>query len=280
MLLCWLQVRALGGALVLRIEDVDSARVRPGAEENIYRDLDWLGFDWDEGPHVGGDFGPYRQSERSELYEDALRRLEARTFSCTCTRREIRDAAGLASTHRGEVAYPGTCRSGLEVGSQPASVRVRVSPGSVSWRDLWLGAKSEEPSSVCGDFIVRSKQGDFVYQLAVVVDDLAMEISHVLRGQDLVDSTGRQILLCSWLGGRTPLYAHTPLRKDSEGERLAKSRGSPGLTDLRESGQDPEELIGALAWELGLAPGPGLRRSPPELLDAFRQHCQGLLEVP
>jgi glutamyl-tRNA synthetase len=277
MLLCWLQVRALDGALILRIEDVDRSRVRAGATDGILRDLRWLGFDWDEGPDVGGASGPYAQSERSELYEQTLRRLADRTFACTCTRKQVRRAAGVPPDFRGEVPYLGACRSGASDEGGLASVRVRVEPGEVSWHDLALGPSRQEPASVCGDFILRTKAGDYAYQLACVADDVAMGITHVLRGADLVDSTGRQLLLWRWLDVDPPLFAHTPLRTDASGARLAKSRGSLGLTDLRDRGDDPRLLLGRLAFELGLLDQEGEAVTPAELLPAFAERRPGLI---
>ncbi len=277
MLLCWLQVRALDGTLVMRIEDVDRGRVRPGATENILRDLEWLGFDWDEGPGAGGSFGPYLQSERSELYDRVLEKLAPRTFGCSCSRKQVRQAARAATDHRGEVAYPGTCRGGPGDPRRPTSVRIRVEPGEVSWDDLALGPCSQEPALVCGDFILKAKNGDYTYQLACVADDVAMGITHVLRGADLVDSTGRQILLWRWLGAQPPLFAHTPLRTDGDGVRLAKSRGSPGLTELRERGDDPALLLGRLAHELDLVEREGVPARPEDLLPGFRSRYAGLL---
>ncbi len=252
MLLAWLQVRNQGGTFILRMEDLDRSRTKVGAELAIYEDLEWLGFDWDEGPGIGGPYGPYRQLERRTLYDEAIRRLGARIFACTCTRRELGSAAGGTS---GEIRYPGTCRSAPSRPGAPHSLRVRVEPDVVGWMDGILGPLSQDPALDCGDFIVRAKGGDFVYQLAVVVDDLLMGVTHVLRGEDLVQSTGRQILLWRWLGGTEPRFAHAPLRRDPGGERLAKRRGSPGLAELRRAGADPAKIVGQVARELGLIDG-------------------------
>jgi len=279
MLLCWLQMRALGGALVLRIEDVDSGRIRRGAEELILRDLRWLGFDWDEGPDVGGPFGPYRQSEREARYAEALRQLADRTFECSCTRKEVREASGVPAKPGAEVRYPGTCRGGLQAPDRPQrSLRVRVEPEELHWDDLWGGPSSESPDLLCGDFILRTKQGDTSYQLACSLDDIEMDITHILRGQDLASSNGRQMLLHRWLGGGySPLFAHTPLRVDEGGVRLAKSRGSRGLRDLRESGDDPKLLLGELAFDLGLVDVAGQAYAPGDLIEAFSERMPQLL---
>ncbi len=256
MLLCWLQVRAAGGELVMRIEDVDVARTRPGAADAILEDLAWLGFDWDE---------TYVQTERFGRYEAALERLAGRTYRCTCSRKEIRLAAGVPADHRGEVTYPGTCRTApSHPDGRPASLRVRTEGVRVAWEDRVAGAQADVP----GDFIVRAKNLDHVYQLACVVDDIEMGITHVLRGADLLDSTGRQLLLYRWLGATPPDFAHVPLRVDEEGERLAKSRGSPPLTDLRLAGADGAAVLGRIAADLGLRDD-ATAVAPGELVEAF-----------
>ncbi len=255
MLLCWLQVRSAGGELVLRIEDVDRGRSRAEATANIVEDLAWLGFDWDE----------YAvQSERFSHYEEALEALSGRTYGCTCSRKEIRVAAGVGADHRGEIAYPGTCRHDAARPEGPHSVRARTDGSLVAWVDQVVGPCSERPT----DFIVRAKNGDHVYQLACVADDIAMGITHVLRGADLLDSTGRQLLLYRWLGAEPPTFAHVPLRVDDDGDRLAKSKGSPALTELREQGAQGEDVLGRIAADLGLLPAPAPVR-PDELIDAF-----------
>jgi glutamyl-tRNA synthetase len=274
LLLGWLQIRALGGLFVLRIEDIDTARNRPGAIENIYRDMEWLGFDWDEGPKCGGPCSSYLQSERTELYEQAIQRLKERTYPCSCSRKDVREAAG--APHIVEIAYPGTCSQGTGRTVVPTSTRVQVPPGQVAWHDLCLGPKSEDPSEICGDFIVRAKDGAHVYQLACVADDIDMGITHVLRGEDLVSSTSRQLLLYRWLASKTPLFAHTPLRRDEEGQRLAKRRGSPSLHELRHTGEKPRDLLGRLARDLGLLPE-ATPCSPSELLGPFTSAWASLL---
>lgn len=283
MLLCWLQVRALGGALVLRIEDVYSGRVRAGSEEQILRDLAWLGFDWDEGPDVGGAYGPYRQSEREERYSAALERLEPRTFECTCSRKEIRAATeaedGVIIEPGLEVRYSGTCRRGPLIPQRAErSLRVQADPGELRWNDLWKGPSRETPAQLCGDFILRTKEGDTAYQLACAVDDIEMEITHILRGEDLLSSTGRQMLLHRWLArDYSPSFAHTPLRVGADGVRLAKSRGSVALADLREAGEDPKLLLGELASDLGLGDGEAHRVTPSDLLTTFVEQMPQLL---
>ena len=276
LLLGWLQIRALGGLFVLRIEDIDTARNRPGAIENIYRDMEWLGFDWDEGPKCGGPCSSYLQSERTAIYEDAIRRLADRTYPCSCSRKDVREAAG--APHSGEIAYPGTCSQGPARAGVPTSTRVRVPSGSVAWHDLCLGAMSEDPAEICGDFIIRAKDNTHVYQLACVADDIDMGITHLLRGEDLVSSTSRQLLLYRWLGGAAPLFAHTPLRRDEDGQRLAKRRGSPSIHELRLAGEDPRALLGRLARDLGMLTD-ATPCSPLELVEPFTSTWSTLLNT-
>jgi glutamyl-tRNA synthetase len=251
MLLGWLQVRRLGGQFVLRIEDIDSSRVRPGSEASILRDLAWLGFDWDEGPDVGGPHGPYRQSDCLDRYRAAVEQLRDRVFSCSCSRKEIRAAVGAQA---GEIAYPGTCREGPLHPGRALSLRFRVEPEELHWQDLETGPCSEDPSVVCGDFMLLGKDGGPVYQLACVVDDIEQQITHVLRGDDIAASTGRQLLLYQALGAAPPRFAHVPLLRDEDGQRLAKRRGSPPIEELREAGRDPRVVIGELAASCGLIP--------------------------
>jgi glutamyl-tRNA synthetase len=246
---------------VLRIEDLDPPRVVPGAEAGIVRDLHWLGLDWDEGPEEGGPFGPYRQSERGKKYEEALARLEEQglLYGCDCSRSEIARAA--SAPHPGEEGprYPGTCREkGLRgPWRRPPALRFAVPEGrEVRFVDAVYGEQREVVSERVGDFVLRRGDGVVAYQLAVVVDDLGMGIERVVRGADLLGSTARQVLLVEALGGEAPSYLHTPLVLGPDGARLAKrSRGVP-VADQREAGRSPEEVIGALAFLLGLRSSP------------------------
>lgn len=241
-------------------------------------DLRWLGLDWDEGPDVGGPHAPYRQSERQALYEDALRRLDGRglLYSCFCTRKEIAAAASAPQGGDDEgPAYPRSCESltamdlerlGRERGT-PA-VRFRVPPGEVRFHDLLQGEVVADPEREVGDFVVRRKDGVAAYQLAVVVDDAAMEISHVLRGADLLSSTARQLLLYDALGSRPPVWTHVPLLLGPDGERLAKRHGAVSLRELRARGVPPRRVVGWLAATCGLADA-GEEAGAGELVDRF-----------
>ncbi|MFM7140660.1 MAG: tRNA glutamyl-Q(34) synthetase GluQRS [Alphaproteobacteria bacterium] len=256
-LVAWLAARSAGASFVLRVEDIDAPRVVPGCEAEQLDELRWLGLDWDEGPDAGGRSGPYRQSERIALYEAALDRLRAHglTYLCDCSRAEIARVA--SAPHAGDEGprYPGTCRPHAHAARdfrRPPAVRLAVPPGEVVVRDRWQGEVRHDVARDVGDFVLRRGDGVFAYQLAVVVDDLAMGIEEVVRGADLLDSSPRQALLARLLGGQPPAFAHAPLVVGPDGERLAKrARGVP-LRERRLSGETGPELVGRLARMLGL----------------------------
>ncbi len=257
-LVAWLDARSRGASLVLRMEDLDTARVRPGAERGLIDDLRWLGLDWDEGPDEGGPVGPYRQSERLDRYAAALATLAARglVYLCDCSRAEIARVA--SAPHEGEEGprYPGTCRAfGMSERAfrRPPAVRFAVPPGaSVTFVDGVHGEQHQDVEREVGDFVLRRGDGVVAYQLAVVVDDLAMGVERVVRGADLLGSTARQIVLARALGGREPGFVHAPLVLGPDGARLAKrSRGVP-VREQREAGRSPETVLGVLAGAIGL----------------------------
>lgn len=248
-LVAWLHARSAGGTFVLRVEDLDAPRVKEGALEAMLNDLRWLGLDWDEGPAMPGSVGPYVQSERLPLYENAIRILKAGGFvyPCTCSRKEI---ASIASAPHGEdgVVYPGLCREGPTHPERAASLRFRFER-SEGFFDEVHGAVAAGQGA--GDFVVQRADGVFAYQLAVVVDDLAMGITHVVRGDDLLLSTPRQIAITRALGASPLQYAHIPLVLGTDGQRLAKRHGSIALESLRQT-HSPEQIVGLLAHSLGL----------------------------
>jgi glutamyl-tRNA synthetase len=263
-LLAWLHARAGGGAFVMRVEDLDFGRVRAGIMETQLEELRWLGLDWDEGPDAGGPHAPYLQSRRQDLYEHALRKLAegGLLFACTCSRKDLAQAA--SAPHAGEEGprYPGTCRARRIDPSVPSltrdgvsqhALRFRVEPGEVCFDDLLMGRACYRPAEETGDFVVRRKDGVAAYQLAVVVDDAAMEITHVVRGADLLSSTARQLLLYRALGLAPPDFLHVPLMLGDDGERLAKRHGAVSLGELRAGGAAPEAVVGWLASTCGLA---------------------------
>ncbi len=276
-LVAWLQARAAGGAFVIRVEDLDRPRVVPGAEQAILDDLRWLGLDWDEGPDVGGPFAPYRQSERTEAFNAAVEKLllSGQSFPCFCSRADVARAA-TAPHGPGDDGprYPGTCRAldAAEVAARSRqrrpSIRLRVDDEAVAWTDLVHGPRVDRPAETVGDFVLRRADGVPAYQLAVVVDDAAMRITDVVRGDDLLGSTARQLLLFRALGLPPPRFAHVPLVVGEDGQRLAKRHGSVSLGELRDRGADPRAVVGLLASLCALAPE-GSRRVPAELVADF-----------
>ena len=260
-LLGWLHARAAGGELHLRIEDLDVQRCKPEYTDALLRDLEWLGLDWD-GPVL-------KQSERSEAYREALGVLQAKglTFFCTCSRADLARAA--SAPHEGEEGplYPGTCREGPTKPRHPASVRFRAWPGQTSFVDLVHGRYTQDVAQAVGDFIVRRADGIAAYQLAVVVDDAATGITHVLRGDDLLSSTPRQLQLYAALENPAPRFAHVPLLLDAAGKRMAKRDGASTVAWFREGAQDPRVLVGRLARWSGL--GGGEPVSARELISGF-----------
>lgn len=254
-LVCLASARSRSGALVLRIEDLDPARVASGDEAAVLDDLSWLGLRFDEGPHEGGAHGPYRQSARAHLYEGAIEALAARglTYFCDCSRAEIARAS--SAPHAGEEGprYPGTCRhEGMRARPfrRPPAVRLAVPAGAVGrYHDVRAGVVEADVERTAGDFVLRRGDGAHAYQLAVVVDDLAMGITEIVRGADLAPSAPRQALLAELLGGRLPGVLHVPMLVGHDGEPLAKrSRGAP-IRDHRE--RPAGALIAALASAYG-----------------------------
>jgi glutamyl-tRNA synthetase len=245
----WALARAAGGRTVLRVEDIDTPRVVRGSAERILEDLEWLGFDWDE--------GPVYQSQRTALYEEALAKLD--TFPCDCSRAEIARAA--SAPHESEAVYPGICRDAPQDREfkRPPALRLRVAEGTlIAFDDAVRGHVEEDVGRTAGDFVLRRGDGVFAYQLVVAVDDAAMGVSHVVRADDLLESTARQILLMQLLGyAAIPTYAHVPLVVAPDGQRLAKRTRGATVRELRERGVGAGEIIGGLARGLGLVGSSG-----------------------
>jgi glutamyl-tRNA synthetase len=271
-LVAWLRARSRGGRLVLRVEDIDTPRVVAGSEARQLDDLRWLGLDWDEGPDAGGPLGPYRQSERDAHYEAALAQLAGLglLYLCDCSRAEI--ARSASAPHAGEEGppYPGTCRRfGMRARDwkRPPAVRLAVPERRVTIDDALQGAVSQDVARDVGDFVLKRGDGVYAYQLAVVVDDLAMGITEVVRGVDLLGSAPRQALLAELLGGRPPAWLHVPLILAPDGARLQKRTPRHTLAAARGAGLAPETVVARLARTLGLTTAPAA--TPRALLDTF-----------
>lgn len=271
-LIAWSSARSQGGRMVMRIEDLDPRTQDPQKARLVLDDLRWLGLDWDE--------GPFFQSERTEVYEQALATLEGQglTYPCFCTRSQLH-AASAPHASDGTYVYQGTCRnlSASEVARrvlerQPAT-RLRVPSaddprGTIEICDLVYGAHVETLSRDCGDFLVRRSDGVFAYQLAVVVDDALMGVNQVVRGRDLLGSAARQTYLLELLGYEPPEYAHVPLLVAPDGRRLSKREQDLDLGALRAHGVPPERIVGRLAAAVGLVDA-GCKLTPTQLLDSF-----------
>ncbi len=253
-MVAWLRARSLSGRLVMRIEDLDHPRDKPGAAAQALEDLRWLGFDWDE---------EYTQSKRTSHYRAALDKLLSKglAYPCTCSRADVEHAQG--APHAGEqLFYPGTCRGRYSSWAQAAAEiapripcwRFRVSGEStVSFRDIFAGCFSHNVAKVLGDFPLARDENAAGYTLAVVVDDAEMGVTEVVRGDDLLSATPAHILLQRALGFPTPAYCHLPLVVGKDGRRLAKRHGDTRIATFRAQGWTPERIIGRLAATCGWA---------------------------
>lgn len=256
-LIAWLAARHAQGRIILRIEDLDTTRVRPKMDQLAIDDLVWLGLNWDEGPDRPGTHGPYHQSDRLTLYDEALKQLidAGLVYPCTCTRAEIARMQSAPHAEDEAPIYPGTCADrtaweGMRLmqSKTPFAWRLRTPHTPLAWIDRFSGPLSK---SCGGDFIVARFPAAYAYQLAVVADDARMGVTQVVRGDDLVTSTPRQLLLYHALGFNPPEFAHVPLAVDATGRRLAKRDQSIKLSTLRTSGIDPTVIVGLLAHSCG-----------------------------
>lgn len=240
----WLSARAQGGKVLMRVEDLDTPRLREGVVPKMIEDLKWLGFDWDGDVVV--------QSRRRDLYKAAFEKLAGKIYPCKCTRGDI--AAAQSAPHEGdkEPHYPGTCRT---YGGPGIAWRLRVDRPLVLFNDRFFGHQSIDVAGTVGDFVVAKTSEQPAYQLAVVVDDLDQGVTEVVRGDDLIPSTARQILVQRALGAKPPQYAHVPLVVGVDGKRLAKRFGDAQIATLRAKGVSPERIIGMLAEWSGLGAG-------------------------
>jgi glutamyl-tRNA synthetase/glutamyl-Q tRNA(Asp) synthetase len=270
----WGLARARGGRVLLRIEDHDRGRCRPEYERSILDDLDWLGLipdgagtdDFRAGAH------PQRQSDAADRYATRLRDLETRglAYPCLCSRADIARAnggdgfgvrepsaagqPGADAAEGQELRYPGTCRHLAVAPGATSARRVLMRPGTVEqFDDLRLGPQGQDPDLQCGDLLARDRRGNFTYQFAVVVDDLDQHVNLVIRGEDLLASTGRQLRLARLLGRSAPIqFLHHPLIRHPDGRKLSKSAGDTGVRELRASGVGAAELLGRAAALGGL----------------------------
>lgn len=254
----WLLARGKGGTFVLRVEDTDTERSTEAAIDQIITSLGWLGLDWDEGPEIGGAYGPYRQIERMRLYESAARKLlnGGKAYRCYCTPKELEAERELAREKDVPYVYSGRCRDlGAEAGTTLRGVRDSREPvirlrtprsGHTVFQDIVHGKVSFE-NALCGDFILVRSNGVPTYNFAVAVDDTAMKITHVIRGDDHLPNTPRQLMVIEALGEEQPAYGHIPLILGSDKAPLSKRHGDVSVEEFRERGYIREALCNYLA---------------------------------
>ena len=242
----WAAAKKWDLSIHLRIEDHDRGRARPEYIESIYDDLEWFGFRWDS---------QSIQSERTSLYEAALKTLEKQglVYPCYCSRKQLEEENPKSET--GEIIYQGKCRTlgTAAPASAPHNLRVIIPDKVISWHDMRLGDFSENPKLQCGDFPIRDREGQWTYQFAVCVDDIEEGITHIVRGEDIRSSTARQIALMRLLGRETPpLYLHHPLIVDPAGKKLSKRERAHSIRQDRDAGISPEILLGRVCHKAGL----------------------------
>jgi glutamyl-tRNA synthetase len=251
----WLLARQRAWKIILRIEDLDGPRIKPGADRQAIEDLNWLGIDWDE--------GPIYQSTRTEKYNAAISQLIESNFAypCICSRSEVAQAASAPHPEDGSSVYPGTCRGKFKsleeaqkASGRPAALRFAVPQRIIEFTDHFAGPQQFDVARQLGDFVIAKSDGTPAYQLAVVVDDADMQVTDIVRGDDLLDSTPRQILLYEALGlkNQIPNYYHLPLILGPDGRRLAKRHGDTRLSHYRSLGTPASLLVTLLARWSGI----------------------------
>ena len=250
----WGVARATGGRVLLRLEDHDRSRCRAEYEAAVLEDIEWLGLEPDLG--LPQDFragaSRYRQSDNAGRYEAALERLSAGflVYGCDCSRKDIAAGGDIPDQ---EARYPGTCRTRRLAPGPGRGVRVAIEAGVEQFTDAILGAQQQDPSAQCGDMLLRDRLGHWTYQFTVTVDDLEHDIDLVIRGQDLLGSTGRQIRLARMLGREiAPAFMHHSLIRHGSGAKLSKANRDTGVRDLRAAGLSPEWVLGHAAHLTGL----------------------------
>ena len=257
MLYVWGIAGILGGEVLLRIEDHDRQRCQRRYERELLRDLEWLGFE--PVNRVDERSSSYRQSDCDEAFAQALRRLRRSypVYRCVCTRKQLADAAGPAAL--GERPYPGTCRNAARPASEPHGLRLAWERDAAAevFTDGLLGPQRQEPREQCGDLLLRDRHGNWSYQFSVTVDDLRHGVDLVVRGEDLLQSTGRQLRLARMLGAvQQPVFYHHPLVRDAQGAKLGKRQGSPAVCELRKQGIRATKVLGEAAFGAGLLAEP------------------------
>lgn len=274
----WLTTRHSDGTFILRIEDTDRQRFTEEAYEAALRDLRWLGLDWDEGPEAGGDFGPYRQSQRTEMHKEAAEKLLASgaAYRCYCTPDELDERRKQALAAKRKPGYDGRCyrltpeeRTAFQEQGRPSAVRFHVpDEGMLVFTDLVIGEVKTSLEEI-DDFVILRSDGSPLYQLGVVVDDAHMQVTHVIRGDDHLSNTPKQILLHDALGNEAPRFAHVPQVFGADRKPLAKRHGSTSVAEFRNNGYLPEALFNYLAL-LGWGTADDTVLSKQELVDRFR----------
>ena len=267
-LINWLLARQNGWSITLRIEDLDGPRIKPAAAQQAMDDLTWLGIDWDD--------GPVYQSQRRRMYAEAVAKLlaDGLAYPCICTRKDVDAAAGAPHADDGAAVYPGTCRGRFKTieeaaafAGRPPAIRFRVPDRIITWDDHVAGPQSIDLSKL-GDFVIAKADGTPAYQLSVVVDDAAADVTEIVRGDDLLDSTPRQILLYEALRltDRIPRYFHVPLVIGTDGRRLAKRHGDSRLAEYRRRGVPASVILNLLAGWSGIG---GSASSASDLIGRF-----------
>ena len=261
-LLSYISTRNQHGTYVVRMEDIDLQRSKRSLGETLLDDLEWLGFEWDEGPRVGGPEPSYWQSERLPMYDEVLQRLEDTDliYPCFCNRTRLQSIA--SAPHRGEVVhhYDGHCRNldsatvQLKRLEKNPSMRIKVTDSTMEFNDIYQGPQHFVLRQGVDDFVLRRGDGMYAYNLAVVLDDISMGISEIIRGHDLLETTAQQMYLYSTLHAEPPCYGHAPLLIDDDGHRLSKRQKSITVKELRETGWSAERILGELAVLAGFIP--------------------------
>jgi glutamyl-tRNA synthetase/glutamyl-Q tRNA(Asp) synthetase len=252
----WETAIRLEADVILRMEDHDRTRCRPEYERQIYDDLAWLGFQPtpESVESLRSGASPFRQSDSTHHYHAALDRLSdlGLVYGCTCSRSDIARELGDGLVDGQELRYPGTCRDRGLIPGLGIGARIRMPDDDVLFEDLALGPQHQNPQSQCGDLLARDRSGNWTYQLAVVVDDIRHGITHVVRGADLVESTGRQVALARLLGReRGPVFLHHPIIHSADGAKLSKRDGAFALAAMRANGMKPEEVLAEAARGTG-----------------------------